>query len=63
MKPLKYERKDHSIKNVDTGEIEHFKSINAAKRESRKLQKATDGAIGRGSLRVVDKLSVKRGAS
>lgn len=31
----------------------HFESVNAAKRESRKVQMELDGALGRGSIRIL----------
>ena len=46
-----YQRKRHIIHTPDG--VQDFKTINKAKRESRRLQIATDGALGRGSLRVV----------
>lgn len=52
MKRTKFVRKGHLIlagkDRVFTGE-----SINAAKRESRRLQLAEDGALGRGSVKRV----------
>lgn len=50
----KYFRKGKVIRHAD-GDIE-CKTINEAKRKSRELQLATDGAIGRGSLIVVKRL-------
>lgn len=35
-----FTRKDNTLKNNESGEVQVFKSINAAKRESRKLQQA-----------------------
>ena len=52
-----YERKGAAIKDLRSGEIKDHKFINAAKRESRSLQVAADGALGRGSLKVVRKFS------
>lgn len=36
---MDYTRKNHIITNTETKEVEVFKSINAAKRKSRELQK------------------------
>lgn len=57
MKDIKFERKGNQIKNLETGEVTKHKSINLAKKASHKLQKDTDGTIGRGCLRVVEKFS------
>lgn len=51
----KYFRKGSRIRTPDG--TKKFKSINAAKRESRALQLSADGALGRGSLRVVTEFS------
>ncbi|MAF24373.1 hypothetical protein CL634_02125 [bacterium] len=48
-----YYRKRNMIMNSD-GELQKFDSVNAAKRESRRLQKEV-GVLGSGVLRVVDK--------
>lgn len=48
----KYVRKKATINNLSEGSAEVFKSINAAKRQSAKLQQAEDGALGRGILKV-----------
>jgi hypothetical protein len=42
-----------SIKTLEGGQIENFKSINAAKKKSRKLQLEEDRGLGRGSLQVI----------
>lgn len=60
---LKYLRKDHIIRTLETKEgdeiiparDEHFRSINQAKKASRKLQ-LENGGLGMGSLKLVDKL-------
>jgi hypothetical protein len=44
-------RKERIIQDVLNGEATDHKTINAAKRASRKLQLEADGALGRGSLR------------
>ena len=51
LKTAKFGRKAHMLEEVATGKMTEFKSINAAKRESVKLQLANDGALGRGSVR------------
>lgn len=48
----KYERKGKTIKNIETGEVETFSSINKAKRRSRELQ-LSNGGLGCGSLIVI----------
>ena len=53
MKPRKYIRKKNAIRHVVSDRIDTFKSTNQAKRASFKLQKETDGGLGRGSLRKV----------
>lgn len=50
----KYFRKERVIRTPDGDKV--FKSINEAKKESRKLQMAEDGCLGKGSLKVVDTL-------
>lgn len=56
MKEAKYFRKDHVIRDIggDTvfeGKTNGVRSINAAKRESRRLQIEADGCLGLGTLR------------
>ena len=51
MKPVQYTRKNHHMKNMQTGKIKHFKHINEAKRASRRIQMTEDGALGRGTVR------------
>jgi len=46
----KYIRKGKNIKTIATGEVQGFKTINLAKKESRKLQMNEDGGLGRGAL-------------
>lgn len=53
MKDTIYTRKGKSIKNLETGKIEGFKSISQAKRKSRKLQLDLDKGLGRGSVKVI----------
>lgn len=53
MKKAKFERKDHTMRELPAGERKVFNSINAAKRESRKIQMNADGGLGRGTVRVV----------
>ena len=50
-----YVRKGKTITHKPTGESTTHKSINAAKRASRQLQMEEDGALGRGSVRVIKK--------
>ena len=45
-------RKGKTIKGP--GQPEQFNSINAAKRASRAIQMKADGALGRGTLRLVN---------
>lgn len=52
MKPTKFERNNHTIKELPAGERKVFESINAAKRESWKHQMGVDGALGRGTLKL-----------
>ena len=48
----KYERKGKNITTLETGVTDTHKTINAAKRESRRLQMAIDNGLGRGVLRL-----------
>ena len=57
MKEAQYTRKNHIISDVDgnvvfEGKTNGVSSINAAKRESRRLQLDADGKLGLGTLRV-----------
>lgn len=54
MKKAKWYRKGGTIKTIG-GRVVFNGTVNASKRESKRLQLVTDEAIGRGSLRVVDK--------
>jgi len=54
MKEAKFFRKQNVIRGPDGDKV--FHSVNKAKKESHSIQIAADGAIGRGSLRVVEKL-------
>jgi hypothetical protein len=54
MKEAKYTRKRSTIREVATGEVVRYKSINAAKAESWKIQMREDRQLGRGTVRVVD---------
>ena len=54
MKKPKYFRKGKVIRGPSGDQS--FKSHNLAKQESRKIQMKEDGALGRGSLIVVEKL-------
>jgi hypothetical protein len=45
-------RKNKTITNLETNAVVSYKSINAAKKESRKLQNL-NGGLGRGSLVVL----------
>lgn len=47
----KFTRTGHTIRDEETHERTVHKSINKAKKASRELQLAADGALGRGSLR------------
>lgn len=48
-----YIRKNHSIKNMDTGETKTYDSIAEAKRASRYIQVKQDSGLGRGSVRAL----------
>ncbi len=48
----KWERRGHLLTTFATGITEQFKSDNAAKRASRKLQQDSRG-LGRGEMRVI----------
>jgi len=50
MKPTKYIRRGHVIHLIETNQDLGFKSINKAKKESRRIQANLDGALGRGSV-------------
>lgn len=57
MKEAQYTRKGHIIRNANgdivfKGETRGAVSINAAKRESRRLQLEADGKLGLGTVRV-----------
>lgn len=52
MKTMTHERNRHTIKDVSTGDRKPYKSINAAKKESRNIQMKADRALGRGSVKV-----------
>jgi hypothetical protein len=52
MKIAKWERNHHTIKPLPNGARKPYKSVNEAKRRSRGLQLASDGALGRGSVRL-----------
>jgi len=54
MKEAKFFRKQNVIRGPKADKV--FQSVNKAKKESRALQIAADGAMGRGSLKVVEKL-------
>lgn len=55
-KEVKFVRIKNRILNIKTDYVEHFKSVNAAKRKSRELQMQEDGALGLGSVIAKDKL-------
>lgn len=50
---MNYIRKKHIIKEVESKIIHKFDSISLAKKASHKMQITEDGALGRGSLKVV----------
>jgi hypothetical protein len=54
MKKVKWYRKGGTIKTIG-GRVVFNGCVNEAKRESKQLQLAEDSAIGRGSVRVVNK--------
>lgn len=56
MKKPKYFRKDKVIRSIEGDEV--FKTVTASKRRSRELQMKEDGELGRGSLAVVQDLSL-----
>lgn len=49
---IEFARMGRHVRNVATGEVQEFKSINQAKRWSRQWQRA-NGGLGIGKLRVV----------
>jgi len=51
MKKTLYTR-NRSVFINEHGKKTHFKTVNDAKKESRKLQIALDGALGRGSVAI-----------
>jgi len=53
MKESLFERQHHTTKDLATGKRTPHKSVNEAKRWSRKKQIALDGGLGHGSVRVV----------
>ncbi len=52
MKKAQYERQNHTIKDLETGHREVYKTINEAKRWSADQQRILDGGLGLGSVRV-----------
>lgn len=52
MNPARFERLNHTITNLETGQREVFKTINEAKRWSANKQRSLDGELGLGSVRV-----------
>ncbi len=52
MKPTQYIRTGKQVKNVITGVVEGFKTINEAKRLSWALQTTEDKGLGRGTVQV-----------
>lgn len=54
MKQAKFTRKGGSIKEIETGELIRYKSKNAAKRASWKIQMDADKQLGQGTVRVLD---------
>ena len=63
MKEAKYVRCGRVIRNMAEGKDTAFDSITLAKRESRRLQMQEDGALGRGSVRVVETMKPLKEAS
>ncbi len=61
MKEAKYFRMGRVIRTPDGDEV--FPSINKAKKRSHAIQMQADKAIGRGTLRVVDKLPTAQEAA
>lgn len=56
MKTRRYMRKGNVIHTCADVSNKAYPSINEAKRESRRLQMEADGALGRGTLSVSEKL-------
>jgi hypothetical protein len=56
MNEAKYLRKNNVIRDVEGNIDRKFDSINKAKAESRRLQITENGQLGKGSVRVVEKL-------
>jgi len=54
MKKALFERNNRTIKTLRTRKRNPYGSINMAKRFSHKVQMEQDGALGRGTVRVVD---------
>lgn len=50
MKKAVFMRTNKTIVTIGTDERQTFQSINAAKRESRKIQMSSDGGLGRGTV-------------
>lgn len=55
MKELLHKRYKNKISTLATEHIEVFDSVSKAKKKSRALQMAADGALGLGSLIVINK--------
>ena len=53
LKKAKYTRIRKIVRNLEENTRVVHKSINEAKRNSRELQMSLDGALGRGSVRVI----------
>lgn len=52
MKAQIFTRQGRVITDLRNGQAQQFRSLNAARKESHKLQMEHDKALGRGSLRV-----------
>ena len=53
MKPTEYTRKGQTITQLDGDTKKRYYSLTQAKKESWRIQMRLDGALGRGSLKVV----------
>ncbi len=60
MKPATHIRKGREIRSAEPGDAMMHPSINKAKRASRKIQMKQDGALGRGSVKILPFVPKKR---
>lgn len=60
MKKVTHTRKGKQVIDLGTGEVEDHKTINAAKKRSKAIQLSADGALGRGTLRLIPRKLTER---